>query len=84
MGEKGPELILFHGGERVLDAAETRSAISAMAVTTDMDTMGVGAPAIAGPYNAQLRVQIAVPIDIDGREVAKATAEYMGEEMSWI
>ena len=35
VGEEGPELVMMRGGETVLNAADTRSAISAMTVTSD-------------------------------------------------
>lgn len=35
------------------------------------------------PYSSSTGATIEVPISIDGREVARATAWYMGEELAW-
>ena len=33
--------------------------------------------------SAKVGAQITVPVSIDGREVARATAWYMGEQLAW-
>ena len=48
-----------------------------------MAYVGAGAPGIARSGGIQLRATIAVPLEIDGREFARATAEYNGEEMEF-
>lgn len=84
VGEYGPELVYFNGGERVLTAEETREAMRSVYPTApQMAYIGAGAPGIAGRGGIQLRATIAVPFEIDGREFARATAEYNGEEMEW-
>lgn len=84
VGEYGPELVYFNGGERVLTAEETREAMRSVYPTApQMAYIGAGAPAIARGGGVQLRATIAVPLEIDGREFARATAEYNGEEMEW-
>lgn len=84
VGENGPELVYFRGGERVLNAEETRVAMRTVYPTApQMAYIGAGAPAIARGGGIQLRATIAVPLEIDGREFARATAEYNGEEMEW-
>ena len=35
VGEEGPEFVMMHGGEAVLNAADTHSAIEAMTSTSD-------------------------------------------------
>ena len=37
VGEEGPEFVMMHGGEAVLNAADTHSAIEAMTATSDSD-----------------------------------------------
>lgn len=82
VGEYGPELVYFRGGERVLTAEETRSALASVYPTApQMGTLGATAPAIAGRGTVQLQARIEVPVEVDGREVARATAVYMGEEL---
>lgn len=84
VGENGPELVYFRGGERVLTAEETQEALRSVYPTApQMAYTGSGAPAIARGGGVQLRAVIAVPLEIDGREFARATAEYNGEEMEW-
>lgn len=84
VGENGPELVYFKGGERVLTAEETSEAMRTVYPTApQMTYVGVGAPGIARSGGIQLRAVIAVPLEIDGREFARATAEYNGEEMDW-
>lgn len=84
VGENGPELVFFRGGERVLTADETREAMQTVYPSApQMAYLGGGAPAIAHGGGIHLRAVIAVPLEIDGREFARATAEYNGEEMEW-
>ncbi len=84
VGENGPELVYFNGGERVLTAEETREALLTVYPSApEMRYVGAGAPAIVGRGSVQLRATIAVPVQVDGREIARATAEYMGEEMEF-
>ena len=84
VGEAGPELMYLRGGERILTAEETREALNAVyPVAPQMAMVGVGAPAIAGRGAIQLRATLHVPLNVDGREFASATAEFMGEEMEF-
>lgn len=84
VGEDGPELVYFRGGERVLTADETRQALGAVYPSApQLRYVGAGAPAIAGGGAVQIRAVIDVPVQVDGREIARATAEYMGEEMEF-
>lgn len=84
VGEDGPELVYFRGGERVLTADETRQALGAVYPSApQMRYVGAGAPAIAGGGAVQIRAVIDVPVQVDGREIARATAVYMGEEMEF-
>lgn len=84
VGENGPEIVYFNGGERVLTADETRDAMRSVYPTApQMAYVGAGAPGIARSGGIQLRATIAVPLEIDGREFARATAEYNGEEMEF-
>lgn len=84
VGENGPELVYFKGGERVLTAEETREAMRSVYPTApQMTYIGAGAPGITRGGGIQLRATIAVPLEIDGREFARATAEYNGEEMEF-
>ena len=84
VGENGPEIVYFNGGERVLTAEETRDAMRSVYPTApQMAYVGAGAPGIARSGGIQLRATIAVPLEIDGREFARATAEYNGEEMEF-
>ena len=84
VGEAGPELVYLRGGERILTADETRSILNTVyPVAPQMQAVGVGAPSITGKGSVQIRATIAVPVSVDGREFARATAEYMGEEMEF-
>lgn len=84
VGENGPELIFLNGGERILTAEETKEALATVYPTAPaMRYVGVGAPSVAGRGSVQLRATIAVPVYVDGREIARSTAEYMGEEMEF-
>lgn len=84
VGEYGPELVYFHGGERVLTAEETDRALSSMYPTApQLRATGTSVPAAARGGSVQLNAVIRVPLDIDGREFARATAKYIGEEMDF-
>lgn len=84
VGEDGPELVFFRGGERVLTADETRQALGAVYPSApQLRYVGAGTPAIAGGGAVQIRAVIDVPVQVDGREIARATAVYMGEEMEF-
>lgn len=84
VGEEGPELIYLRGGERILTAEETRSALRGMyAVPSSVSSYSRStAPASIGSTPDEHRqMTIVVPLEIDGREIARATAQTMGEEM---
>lgn len=85
VGEHGPELVYMSGGEHVVTANETRRMLAASyPIAPDMKTVGGAAPAAAGRNGgATISAVIAVPLSIDGREFARATAEYIGEEMDF-
>lgn len=84
VGENGPEIVYFRGGERVLTAEETQKALRTVYPTApQMANLGAGSPAISRGGGIRLQASIAVPLEIDGREFARATAEYNGEEMEW-
>lgn len=84
VGENGPELVYFQGGERVLTAEETQAALRTVYPTApQMTHLGTGSPAIARSGGIQICATFAVPLEIDGREFARATAEYNGEEMEF-
>ena len=84
VGENGPELVYFHGGERVLNAADTEQTLAAVYPTAPaLRSLGTGLPASVGGGTARLRATICVPLEIDGHEFARATAEYVGEEMEF-
>lgn len=83
VGEEGPELIWLRGGERILTSDETREALRGMYPVLDSASYaGAAAPASVGgsPAGAQ-EMTIVVPVEIDGRELARVTAQTMGEEM---
>lgn len=76
-------MIWLRGGERILTADETRDALSGMYPVIDSASYtGSVAPAAVGggPAGAQ-QMTIVVPVEIDGRELARVTAQAMGEEM---
>ena len=85
VGEHGPELVFMNGGEQVIPANEThRMLAAAYPIAPEMKTMPGGVPAAVGRTGAaQISAIIAVPLSIDGREFARATAEYVGEEMEF-
>ena len=47
-----------------------------------MSWTGSTAPASLGGYR-QSETTIIVPVQLDGREIARSTATYMGEEMAF-
>lgn len=82
VGEEGPELVLLHGGERILSASETRAAARPIVPYAPyIDWTGGTAPGAGGRY--QTETTIIVPVQLDGREIARSTATYMGEEMAF-
>lgn len=84
VGEAGPELVYFHGGERVLTAEQTQEALRSVYPTApQMAYLGAGSPAVAGRNMVQLHASIAVPLEIDGREFARASADYIGIEQEF-
>lgn len=84
VGEAGPELVYFHGGERVLTAEETQTALQSIHQTApQLAYIGAGSPASVGRNTVQLHATIAVPLEIDGREFARASAEYIGIEQEF-
>lgn len=85
VGEHGPELVFMSGGEQVITAAETRRMLAeSYPIAPEMQTMPGGVPAAVGRTGgAQISTIITVPLAIDGREFARATAEYIGEEMDF-
>ena len=84
VGEEGPELIYLRGGERILDAGETRDALRGLydVPGSTSSYSGSAAPAAVGgaPVGSQ-QMTIIVPVEVDGRELARVTAQAMGEEM---
>ena len=84
VGEAGPELVYFHGGERVLTAEQTQEALRSVYPTApQMAYLGAGSPAVAGRNMVQLHAAITVPLEIDGREFARASADYIGIEQEF-
>ncbi|MBQ1678682.1 MAG: phage tail tape measure protein [Oscillospiraceae bacterium] len=83
VGEEGPELVYLRGGERILTAAETQAALSGLYdVPATSSYTGRAAPAsVGGGPGGSREMTIVVPVEIDGREIARATAQTMGEEM---
>ena len=82
VGEYGPELVMLRGGERILSAEETRAATRTITPAPGMSWTGSTAPASMGGYR-QTEATIIVPVQLDGREIARTTATYMGEEMAF-
>lgn len=82
VGEEGPELVILRGGEQILSAQETAAAARAVYPSVS-GTFAYGSGFEPGASGTQLRATIVVPLSIDGREMARATAEYMGEEMDF-
>lgn len=84
VGEYGPELVLLHGGERILTAEETSAAMHSLyPEIPGIGMMASTPPAISGRGAGRTETLIIVPVQIDGREVARQTAVYMGEEMEF-
>lgn len=82
VGEEGPELVMLRGGERILTADETKAATRTISPAPGMSWTGETAPATLGGYR-QTETTIIVPVQLDGREIARTTATYMGEEMAF-
>ena len=82
VGEYGPELVILRGGERILSAEETKAATRTIAPGPGTSWTGGAAPASLGGYR-QTETTIIVPVQLDGREIARTTASYMGEEMAF-
>lgn len=85
VGENGPELVLFRGGERVLTAEETRSMLNMVQpdIPRGVSYTSSTAPAATGGGASGGRATIIVPLTVDGREFARATVEYVGEELDF-
>ena len=71
----------------VADSAEDVSRVLAGSFSADVgynlpDISGYAAD-LAASINTQTSTQIVVPISIDGREVARATATYVNEQLAW-
>ena len=84
VGEAGPELIYLRGGERILTADETRNALRGLYELPSAATSfsGSAAPAaVGGAPVGDRKITVIVPVEVDGRELARATATTMGEEM---
>ncbi|MBR6414274.1 MAG: hypothetical protein IKS21_06665, partial [Oscillospiraceae bacterium] len=84
VGEEGPELIYLRGGERILTADETRNALRGLYELPSAATSfsGSAAPAaVGGAPVGDRKITVIVPVEVDGRELARATATTMGEEM---
>ena len=83
VGEEGPELVYLHGGERILTAEETQAALAGLYdVPATGSYTGRAAPSsVGGGPGGSREMTIVVPVEIDGREIARATAQTMGEEM---
>ena len=82
VGEYGPELVILRGGERILSADETKAATRTISPAPGMSWVGGTAPGVSGGYR-QTETTIIVPVQLDGREIARTTATYMGEEMAF-
>ena len=75
----------------VADMQRRAGSITAMPVKTVQQVMVRGEPTHGqgdpwpkkNPAPAGQRITIEVPVNIDGREVARSTAEYMGEQEYW-
>lgn len=74
VGEDGPEIVLFRGGETVIPADTTERILSARPVPM---------PVSPDKLSAGRKITVIVPLSIDGREFARATADDIGEEMYW-
>lgn len=83
VGENGPELVYLRGGERILNADETRDALRGLYDTPSTSSFsGPAAPAVVGGGPGVDRtVTVIVPVQIDGQELARVTARAVGEEM---
>ena len=66
VGEEGPEFVMMHGGEAVLNAADTHSAIEAMTSTSD----------------SSVPVQVNITVEGDVNDGVMARLETYGEEFA--
>lgn len=84
VGEEGPELIYLRGGERILTANETKSALQGAfhtGASTATYSTATAPIAVGGGPAPERHITITVPVAVDGQELARVTAEAMGEEM---
>lgn len=84
VGEEGPELVYLRGGERILTAEETQHALRGLyeLPSATSSYSGPAAPAaVGGGPDGARQITVVVPVELDGRELARATAQTMGEEM---
>lgn len=84
VGEEGPELIYLRGGERILNAEETQRALRGIydLPLATSSYSGPAAPAsVGGGPGDNRQLTVVVPVEVDGRELARVTAQAMGEEM---
>ena len=92
VGEDGPELVYLSGGESILPAPQTRSVLSAVdqaravAATTPsyVEPVGHAWPGTATPTAGGGHITIEVPLSVDGREFARATAEHISEAIMYV
>lgn len=66
VGEEGPEFVMMHGGEAVLNAADTHSAIEAMTSTSD----------------SSVPVQVNITVEGDVNDGVMKRLETYGEEFA--
>lgn len=84
VGEQGPEIVWMSGGEKVMTAEQSREALRTVYPTApQMRTVGATAPSIGSGGQRTMQIRLDAPLYIDGREFARATAEYIGEEMEF-
>ncbi len=84
VGEAGPELVFLRGGERILTAEETREVFDSTAYPlSGTSAVGYGGTAASGTGAMYFHGRIEVPLYVNDREFARATANVMGEEMEW-
>lgn len=84
VGEEGPELVYLRGGERILTAEETQHALRGLYDLpggTSSYAGPVAPAAVGGGPGGARQVTVVVPVEVDGRELARVTAKTMGEEM---
>lgn len=79
VGELGPELVYFNGGERVLTAEETREALASVYPTApQLRSFGPGMPAVAGRNTIVLHATVVSPVNVNGRELARGDRRIYG------